>query len=102
MSRFPFIRIVGPLLALVLVSPVQAQDDGKQLFNSVTPACAVCHTLKDAGAAGQIGPSLDELKPDAARVARAVKLGIGQMPAFTQLTEDQIRTIAQYVEKATR
>ena len=43
---------------------------GKQLFTSAAvPACAVCHTLKDAGAEGAIGPVLDELQPDAARVA---------------------------------
>jgi sulfite dehydrogenase len=81
---------------------VHAQEDGRTLFTSVTPACALCHTLKDAGATGAVGPSLDELKPDAARVAKALRTGIGQMPAFAHLTEAQIQALARYVEKATR
>jgi mono/diheme cytochrome c family protein len=95
-------RYWAALAGLLLVLPAaQADDEGRKLFGSVTPSCAVCHSLKDAGAAGQIGPSLDELKPDAARVAKALKAGIGQMPAFTQLTEEQIQALARYVERAT-
>ena len=46
---------------------------GKKLFTTLAvPACAVCHTLKDAGAEGAVGPVLDELKPDAARVSKAL------------------------------
>lgn len=82
--------------------PVHADEEGRKLFTSVTPPCALCHTLKDAGATGQVGPSLDELKPDAARVAKALRNGIGQMPAFSHLTEAQIQALARYVEKATR
>lgn len=79
-----------------------ADDDlGKRLFTGgVQPACMLCHTLKDAGAEGTVGPSLDELKPDAARVAKALRNGIGQMPAFTWLTEAQIEAIARYVAQA--
>ncbi|HEU0202069.1 MAG TPA: cytochrome c [Burkholderiaceae bacterium] len=74
---------------------------GKKLFVSgTTPACPVCHTLEDAGAAGSIGPSLDELKPDAERVKKAVKNGIGQMPAFGTLTEREVEAIARYVAQA--
>lgn len=79
-----------------------ADEEGRKLFNSVTPACALCHTLKDAGAAGEVGPSLDELKPDHARVVKALKNGIGQMPAFAQLSEAQVQALARYVEKAAR
>lgn len=79
-----------------------ADDAGRKLFTSVTPACAVCHTLKDAGAEGAVGPSLDELKPDRERVKRAVQTGIGLMPAFTHLTPEQIEELARYVERATR
>jgi cytochrome c6 len=77
-------------------------DLGKQLFlNGSTPTCAICHTLQDAGAEGAVGPSLDELKPDAERVRKAVRNGIGQMPAFRSLTDQQIEAIARYVERAT-
>lgn len=93
-------------IAMPLLLPVTgahaAQDEGRVLFVSVTPACALCHRLKDAGATGEIGPSLDELKPDAARVAKAIRNGIGQMPAFTQLTEAQVQALARYVEQAAK
>ena len=92
-----------------LATSAAAADDaaqltlGKQLFMSgTTPACAVCHTLNDAGSQGAIGPLLDELKPDAARVAKAVMGGIGQMPPFgDKLSEAQIAALAAYVAKAT-
>lgn len=77
-------------------------EEGKKLFTQVAqPACAVCHTLDHAGATGAIGPNLDELKPDAARVEKAVRNGIGQMPAFTTLSDEQILSLVRYVEAAT-
>lgn len=80
--------------------PLVAQ--GRALFTGgATPACAICHTLKEAGATGAVGPSLDELQPDEARVATAVRGGIGAMPSFaTTLTDAQIRALARYVSKA--
>lgn len=95
---------LAALLAFCAGVPAQAADDalGKQLFSKgATPPCAICHVLKDAGAAGEVGPSLDELKPDAERVAKAVRNGIGQMPAFSSLTDQQVDAIAQYVARAT-
>ena len=75
---------------------------GKELFTTAAvPACAVCHTLKDAGTEGAIGPVLDELQPDAARVARALKDGIGSMPSFkATMSEAEIAAVALYVSKA--
>ena len=75
---------------------------GKELFITASvPACAVCHTLKDAGTEGAIGPVLDELQPDAARVARALKDGIGAMPSFkATMSEADIAAVALYVSKA--
>ena len=75
-------------------------DAGRQLFLKTTPACAACHTLADAGATGAIGPVLDELKPDAARVEQAIRNGIGVMPAYTALSDDEIKTLSTYVAKA--
>lgn len=97
-------RYLAILFAAGAAVPVHAADDalGKQLFNKgATPPCAICHALKDAGAAGEVGPSLDELKPDAERVAKAIRNGIGQMPAFSSLTDQQVDAIAQYVARAT-
>ena len=93
------------VLGIVLAGLAHAQGDGRRLFTSGAggaPACALCHALKDAGAEGAIGPSLDELKPDAARVAKAMKNGIGQMPAFTQLSDAQVEALSRYVETASR
>ena len=95
-------------LAAFTSLPAWAQDDadrlalGKKLFmQTAVPACAVCHTLKDAGASGAIGPVLDELKPDAQRVAKALRNGIGQMPPYiASLSEAQILALAHYVSKA--
>jgi sulfite dehydrogenase len=92
---------VGVLLACAAAACAAAdEEEGKKIFTGAVtaPACALCHTLKQAGAEGAIGPSLDELKPDAARVARAVKGGIGVMPAFPQLSDAQVQAVAKYVE----
>ncbi|WP_298209618.1 cytochrome c [Acidovorax sp.] len=76
---------------------------GKKLFTTATPACAICHTLKDAGAEGAVGPVLDELQPEASRVAKALRDGVGSMPSFkSSLTEAQIAALALYVSKASR
>lgn len=75
-------------------------DAGRQLFHKAVPACALCHTLADAESAGAIGPVLDELKPDAARVEKAIRNGIGQMPPYAALSDDEIKTLAAYVAHA--
>lgn len=92
------------LLAIAgYASAAQSQsgaERGKELFvKGATPPCGLCHTLADAGTVGAIGPSLDELKPDAERVAKAVKGGVGQMPAFSTLSEQDVQAIAQYVAR---
>ena len=91
---------VTALLALVSGASF-GSDPGRQLFlKDAAPSCAICHTLAEAGASGAIGPSLDELKPDAARVVNALKTGIGQMPAYPQLSEEQVQALARYVARA--
>ncbi|MEO6032201.1 MAG: cytochrome c [Burkholderiaceae bacterium] len=77
-------------------------DAGKLLFNqTAVPACAVCHTLKHAGATGAIGPILDELKPDETRVEKAIRNGVGVMPSYRDsLSEAQIKLLSAYVAKA--
>lgn len=79
-----------------------AAAQGRELFTRSVPACALCHALKDAGAEGAIGPNLNELRPDAARVAKALRNGIGQMPSYRdKLTDTQIEALARYVAQAT-
>ncbi len=94
---------LAPLPAAAQAAGGDAQlAEGRALFvGGATPACAICHTLKDAGATGSVGPVLDELRPDEDRVATAVRDGIGAMPSFSaSLTEAQIRALARYVAKA--
>jgi mono/diheme cytochrome c family protein len=96
--------------ALALISgltftPVASanEEEGKLLFlKGATPACAICHALDAAGAVGAVGPSMNELKPDATRVMNALKNGIGQMPAYPGLTPEQMKTLSEYVAKASR
>lgn len=88
-------------LAFGVAHASDGDDAGRRLFvKDATPPCALCHTLADAGASANVGPSLDELKPDAQRVTQAVKAGIGAMPAYTQLSGEQIQALARYVARA--
>jgi mono/diheme cytochrome c family protein len=85
------------LLALPLAS--HGNELGRKVFTELAqPPCALCHTLKAAGAAGTIGPSLDELKPDPARTAEAVRKGVGVMPPYAgKLKPEQIEAVSRYV-----
>jgi mono/diheme cytochrome c family protein len=72
--------------------------EGRKLFNA---RCATCHTLKDAGAVGRVGPNLDQLAPTAGLTLSAIRdgraRGQGQMPA--QLLDGQdARKVARYIE----
>jgi mono/diheme cytochrome c family protein len=74
---------------------------GKQVFD--TAGCKSCHTLKDAGATGTIGPNLDDAKPPLDLVIDRVTNGKGVMPSFSgQLSEKQIADVAAYVVQATQ
>jgi cytochrome c6 len=87
--------------AFGIAHAADGDEAGRRLFvKDATPPCALCHTLADAGATANVGPSLDELKPDAQRVTQAVKAGIGAMPAYTQLSAEQIQALARYVARA--
>jgi mono/diheme cytochrome c family protein len=69
---------------------------GKQVFASA--GCGACHTLKDAGASGQVGPNLDEAMPSDELVVERVTNGKGAMPSFKgRLTDQEIQDVAAYV-----
>ncbi|HEY8644469.1 MAG TPA: c-type cytochrome [Gaiellaceae bacterium] len=73
-----------------------APPNGKQLFASA--GCGGCHVLKAAGATGNVGPNLDQLKPAAARVERQVTNGGAAMPSFKgRLTPAEIKAVAKFV-----
>jgi sulfite dehydrogenase len=76
-------------------SSQSASAQGKQIFTS---NCGGCHTLKDAGTNGQVGPVLDEIKPDKQRVVRQVTNGGSKMPSFKgRLSSAEIDAVATYV-----
>src|SRR5205823_14215262 len=69
---------------------------GKAVFEKA--GCTSCHTLKDAGATGTVGPNLDERKPSKARAVDRVTNGKGVMPSFKgRLSASEIVAFAIYV-----
>jgi mono/diheme cytochrome c family protein len=75
-------------------------NDPKLLFES---NCGSCHTLADAGTTGKIGPNLDQAKPSLQKAITQITNGGGGMPPFKgQLTDEQIRTLAEYIVRVTR
>ena len=74
-------------------------DLGKNIFLE-KGNCATCHTLSDAGSNGDIGPNLNDIKPDVSRVALAVTNGIGVMPAYEGiLTPEEIEAVSIYISE---
>ena len=75
--------------------------EGRALFiGGATPPCAICHTLKEAGATATSARRSTSFGPTR-RVPAAVREGIGAMPSFAgSLSEAQIRAVARYVAKA--
>ena len=73
---------------------------GAKVFASA--GCGGCHTLEAAGSSGNVGPNLDDAKPDVALVLNRVTNGQGVMPSFKgQLSEQEIADVAQYVVEST-
>jgi cbb3-type cytochrome c oxidase subunit III len=70
--------------------------DGKTIFTQA--GCGSCHTLKDAGTTGTVGPNLDQLHPPYLKVVTQVTNGGAVMPAFKgRLSPAQIQAVAKYV-----
>ncbi len=83
--------------------PAQYKDGdpvaGKAVFLSA--GCSGCHTLKDAGSTGTVGPNLDDAKPPLSLAVLRVTHGAGAMPNFSgQLSTKQIADVTAYVVKA--
>ena len=75
----------------------RSSRSGKQIF-LVKADCGSCHTLKDAGSTGTVGPNLDQLKPPQDIVEHQVENGGGPMPAFKgTLTKAEITAVSTYV-----
>ena len=73
---------------------------GKEIFLN-NGNCAACHSLKDAGSVANVGPNLNEIRPDIGRVINSVTNGIGVMPAqLGVLSDEEINAVAYYVSEA--
>ena len=99
-----FIKILLISLFLVFSSSVLADpkmDLGLDVYNNKAQ-CGVCHILQAAGSKGQIGPNLDQLKPQTPQIIYTVTNGIGVMPAFDgTLTTEEIEAVAHYIFNST-
>jgi len=99
-SKFLFLSII--LLSIFnQVKSDEKYDIGKKIFLE-QGNCAACHTLLDAGSDGNIGPNLNEIRPDFMRVIATVTNGIGVMPAYQgELSAEEIEAVAYYVSVST-
>jgi cytochrome c6 len=96
-----FIKIMFISLFFQPIKSDEIYNFGKDIFLNKAN-CAACHILAEARSAGQIGPNLDQIKPELARVLNAVSMGIGVMPAFEGiLTDEEIKSVSYYVFKST-
>jgi mono/diheme cytochrome c family protein len=65
--------------------------------------CGNCHTLEAAKSKGNVGPNLDEVQPDKAKVVRQVTNGgVGMPPFGDKLTKQEIDDVAEFVSDETR
>jgi len=107
--------ILGLAIPAAVIATVEARDDipsanvsnltaaekhGRELFGR---RCAICHTLKAANAVAQVGPDLDNLRPQKALVLDAIHKGRargkGQMAADLVEGKDA-DDVASFVAKA--
>ena len=106
-KKLQFILYISLIFVIFLTTNTQKllADDvfqkGREIFLE-QGTCASCHTLNDAGSQANIGPNLDEIRPDLNRIIMAVKNGIGVMPAFEgMLSTEEINAVSHYIYKAT-
>lgn len=100
MKKIKYFYLIFFLSLNLFYLPAKSDQDfeiGKDIFIN-KGNCSACHTLKNAGSYGQIGPNLNQIKPDIARVMNAVINGIGVMPAYVgELSLEEINAVSKYV-----
>ena len=100
-----FLNLLSILLILIFALNFQANADelfskGKEVFLEAGN-CAACHSLSDAGSIAEIGPNLNQIRPQVQTILMAVKNGIGVMPAMEGiLSDEEIEAVAHYVSIA--
>ena len=97
-----FLNLLSATLLFISASIIQANAD--ELFNKGKEVfleggnCAACHSLSDAGSIADIGPNLNQIRPQVQTILMAVKNGIGVMPAMEGiLSNEEIEAVAHYV-----
>ena len=104
MNKIFFKKIFLTLIIIIFNKSSNADDKmvlGLEVYNNKAQ-CGVCHTLAAAGSNGQIGPSLDDLRPQIERTILTVTNGIGAMPSFEDtLSKEEIESVAYYVFNST-
>ena len=100
-----FLNLLSATLLFISASIIQANAD--ELFNKGKEVfleggnCAACHSLADAGSIADIGPNLNQIRPQVQTILMAVKNGIGVMPAMEGiLSDEEIEAVAHYVSIA--
>ena len=72
---------------------------GKEVFLNAGN-CSACHSLNDAGSVANVGPNLNDIRPDIGRVIISVTNGAGVMPSYLGiLSQDEIEAVAYYVSE---
>ena len=83
--------------SIIQVNADELFNKGKEVFLEAGN-CAACHTLSDAGSIGDIGPNLNQIRPQVQTILMAVRNGIGVMPAMEGiLSDEEIEAVAHYV-----
>lgn len=99
-------KIISILFFLIFFNSFNVQADpkmdlGLEVYNNKAQ-CGVCHTLQAVGSTGDIGPNLDQLKPQMSQIIAAVTNGIGVMQAWEGiLTYEEIEAVAYYIFNST-
>ena len=97
-----FLNFCSTLLFLLFTLNIQVNADelfnkGKEVFLEAGN-CAACHSLSDAGSIAEIGPNLNQIRPQVQTILMAVRNGIGVMPAMEGiLSDEEIEAVAHYV-----
>ena len=104
MNKILFKKIFLTLIIIIFNTSGNADDKmalGLEVYNNKAQ-CGACHTLAAAESNGQIGPSLDVLKPKIEQIILTVTNGIGVMPSFDgTLSKEEIESVAYYVFNST-
>ena len=89
--------VMAAIPAMTLAAGPALADGDAAAGEKIFVKCKTCHTLKAAGATGEVGPNLDKLQPSADLVIKQVNSGGGAMPSFKgKLSDAQIKAVADY------